>query len=220
MFRWYRNATRCYVYLADVPRTPSDTNKKTDARPWKVDFRGSRWFTRGWTLQELIALRSVEFFSCKWERLGDKVLLERLIHETTGIPHSALQGAPLSQFSVNERLLWREHRQTKLEEDAAYSLLGIFDVYIAPIYGEGTARAFERLMDEINRLEKCIRDLRLTDPCDDKKGIEDTGTMSLLLNPTSREGYYLSKKRLLKVPEAGRTSAMHCSLTKVNLHEV
>lgn len=80
----------------------------------------------------------------------------------------------MSRFSVNKRLLRREYRQTKLEDDAAYSLLGIFDDYIAPISGEGTARAFEWPMDEMNKLEKCIQDLRLTGPCDDKKRIEDT----------------------------------------------
>jgi hypothetical protein len=71
-------------------------------------------------------------------------------------------------------LSWIENRQTKLEEDKAYSLLGIFDVYVPPIYGEGMARAFKRLMDEIDKRDKCIHDLRLTDPGDDKKRIEDT----------------------------------------------
>ena len=67
-----------------------------------------------------------------------------------------------------------EHRQTKREEDKAYSLLGLFDVYIAPIYGEGTASAFKRLMDEVEKLEKCTQELHITDPRDDKKRIEDT----------------------------------------------
>jgi len=215
MFRWYQNATRCYVFLADVPRPPSDTDKQTNARPWEVDFQESRWFTRGWTLQELIAPRSVEFFSCKWERLGNKVSLEQLIYKMTGIPYSALQGAPLWQFGVNERLLWREHRQTKLEEDAAYSLLGIFDVYIAPIYGEGTAKAFGRLTDEINKLEKCIQDLRLSDPCDDKKRIEDTkgGLLEdsyrwILKNPDFQQWHNSPQSRLLWIkgdPGKGKT---------------
>ena len=174
MFRWYRNATRCYVYLSDVSSPPFDTNDEFHSRPWERDFRKSRWFTRGWTLQELLAPRSVEFFSQERKRLGDKTSLKQQIHEITAIPKSALQGALLSQFSVNERLSWIERRQTKLEEDKAYSLLGIFDVYIPPIYGEGTGTAFKRLLDEIDKLEKCIQDLRLTDPRDDKKRIEDT----------------------------------------------
>ena len=174
MFRWYRNATRCYVYLSDVSSPPFDTNDEFNPRPWEPCLRESEWFTRGWTLQELLAPRSVVFFSREGKRLGDKCSLERQIHEITGIPKSALQGIPLSRFNVQDRLSWRRTRKTRLEEDKAYSLLGIFDVYIAPIYGEGMESAFKRLREEINKLEKCIQDLRLTDPRDDKKRIEDT----------------------------------------------
>jgi hypothetical protein len=174
MFRWYRNATRCYVYLSDVSSPLFNTSDEVHPLPWEWDFRKSRWFTRGWTLQELLAPLSVEFFSQECKRLGDKSSLSEQIYEITGIPKLALQGARLSQFSVNDRLSWIERRQTKLEEDKAYSLLGIFDVYISPIYGEGTGSAFNRLLDEIGKIEKCIRDLRLTDPRDDKKRVEDT----------------------------------------------
>jgi hypothetical protein len=159
MFRWYRNASRCYVYLSDVSSPARDSNEEESTPLWESDFRKSRWFTRGWTLQELLAPSTVEFFSKEWKRLGDKTLLRQYIHETTGIPVPALQGAPLSQFSVDERLLWNKDRHTKLEEDRAYSMLGIFDVYIAPIYGEGTGRAFGRLLDEINKLSRCIQDV-------------------------------------------------------------
>jgi Cdc6-like AAA superfamily ATPase len=116
----------------------------------------------------------VEFFSRERIRLGDKTSLTQQIFEVTGIPHLALQGSPLSQFSVNERLRWKEHRHTKLKEDGAYSLSGIFDVDIAPVYGEGAEGAFRRLHDEIRKLEKCVQDIRHTDPRDDKKRIEDT----------------------------------------------
>lgn len=87
---------------------------------------------------------------------------------------SALEGASLSQFSVNERLSWMEHRDTKLEEDRAYSLLGIFGVSILPIYGEGTANAFKRLREEIEKLGECVRALHLTDPRKDKVRIEES----------------------------------------------
>ncbi|KAH8674523.1 hypothetical protein BGZ60DRAFT_468818 [Tricladium varicosporioides] len=160
MFRWYHKASRCYVYLSDVSKKRARDSEDT----WELDFRKSRWFTRGWTLQELLAPTSVEFFSQERRRLGDKSSLRQQIHEITNISHSALQGDRLSQFSVEERLRWIEHRETKLEEDKVYSLLGIFDVYILPAYGEGTASA----------RQKCIQDLRLTDPRDDKKRIEDT----------------------------------------------
>jgi len=128
MFRWYQNAAKCYVYLSDVSTTKRKANDGVSEFTWEPAFRVSRWFTRGWTLQELLAPTSVEFFSQEWKRLGDKLLLKKRIHKITGIPESAIQGAPLSQFSVNERLSWKENRHTELEEDRAYSLLGIFGV--------------------------------------------------------------------------------------------
>src|SRR5271155_352128 len=112
MFRWYRKATKCYVYLSDVSWKASDANDELCQQPLESEFRKSRWFTRGWTLQELIAPASVEFFSKDWEQLGNKASLERHIREITGIPVKALQGFPLSDFSVTERMLWTEKRAT------------------------------------------------------------------------------------------------------------
>jgi hypothetical protein len=142
MFRWYRNAAKCYVYLPDVPLAGSDTGAET----WMSHFRKSRWFTRGWTLQELLAPTSVEFFSESGHKLGSRESLEGEIHEITGIPFQALRGDPLSTFSIQERMSWTEKRQTKREEDMAYSLLGIFDLHMALIYGEGRERALARLL--------------------------------------------------------------------------
>jgi hypothetical protein len=120
MFLWYRNATRCYVYLWDVSTTTHKANERLAEFTWESAFRASKWFTRGWTLQELLAPPSVEFFSKERKRLGDKCFLQQQIHEITGIPKSALQGALLSQFGVNERLSWIDRRQTKYAEDKAY----------------------------------------------------------------------------------------------------
>ena len=148
MFRWYQNAAKCYVYLSDV-----STNDHDQADPslqsWQSAFRKSRWFTRGWTLQELIAPLSVEFFCSNGKRLGDKISLERQLHEITGIKIPALQGTAPSAFSVKDRMSWAENRQTKCEEDRAYSLLGIFDVSMSLIYGEGAEKAFERLKEKL-----------------------------------------------------------------------
>lgn len=174
MFRWYRDADRCYVYLSDVSSSLHITKEEVNAPLWDPELRASKWFTRGWTLQELLAPGLVKFFSQEWKELGDKTSLMQQICEITGVPHEALKGAPLSQFSVDQRLRWREHRKTKHEEDGAYSLFGIFDVDLAPVYGEGAAGAFGRLMHEIRKREKCIKDIRLSDPRDDKKRIEDT----------------------------------------------
>jgi hypothetical protein len=172
MFQWYRNAARCYAYLSDV----STAKRKVDSDTceWEFAFRRSKWFTRGWTLQELLAPRSIEFFSWQRKWLGNRNSLKQQIHEITGIPEAALRGELLSQFSVNDRLSWIQHRETKHEEDKAYSLLGIFGVYMPPIYGEGVGRAFDRLRDEIKKLEECTRDLHVTDPRRDKARIEET----------------------------------------------
>jgi hypothetical protein len=171
MFRWYQNATKCYVYLSDV----STAKQRVDNEcTWERTFRESRWFTRGWTLQELLAPTSVEFFSRERKKLGDKQALRKQLRTITGIHNAALEGAPLSQFSDKERFSWIHSRQTKDEEDKAYSLLGIFNVEMPLRYGEGSANAFRRLEEEIDQVNKCLRDLRPTDPRDDKKRIEDT----------------------------------------------
>jgi heterokaryon incompatibility protein (HET) len=154
MFTWYQNAAKCYVYLSDVSATKRKASDQLSERIWEPAFRGCRWFTRGWTLQELLAPAEVEFFSLEGKRLGDKKSLERQIHDITGIPGPALRGSPLSEFNVEERMSWTKTRQTKREEDRAYSLLGIFGVCIPLIYGEG-ADAFHRLQKEIYG-GKCI----------------------------------------------------------------
>jgi len=194
MFRWYRDAAKCYVYLSDVSR-----------HTWEAPFRDSRWFARGWTLQELIAPASVEFFSREGAHLGNKSSLEQDIHKITGIPVNALRGSPPSDFSVSERLAWMDKRETTRQEDKAYALLGLFDVYMPLIYGEGRENALKRLREEIGKALKgervrharigvvsrtltaavgvpedsakddaCLADLRNTDPRDDKRRIEQT----------------------------------------------
>jgi len=145
MFSWYQHSTRCYVYLSDVTAPPRT--------PWKAAFQKSKWFTRGWTLQELLAPSSVEFFTVDGDRLGDKRTLSQVIHQATAIPSRALETSPLrlSNFSIEERMSWAAGRETKREEDAIYSLLGLFDVHMPPIYGEGKANAFDRLELEMQR---------------------------------------------------------------------
>jgi hypothetical protein len=157
MFRWYRNAAKCYVYLSDISTNDRNQINHSFQWTWEPAFRKCRWFTRGWTLQELIAPPLVEFFSSEWQRLGDKKSLEQQIHEITGIAVQALQGRALSQFSITERMAWAEKRKTTCEEDKAYSLLGIFDIYMPLIYGEGTKNAFRRLQEEIDKCSSIDR---------------------------------------------------------------
>ena len=150
MFRWYQEAAQCYVYLADVSVQKRKADNENFQYPWEPLFQQSRWFTRGWTLQELIAPPTVTFFSKEENWLGDKKTLERHIHEITGVPIQALQGAPLHGFSKEDRLSWSRARHTTRKEDKAYSLLGIFGIFMVPNYGEGEENAFRRLRKEIN----------------------------------------------------------------------
>ncbi|KAH6703041.1 heterokaryon incompatibility protein-domain-containing protein [Leptodontidium sp. MPI-SDFR-AT-0119] len=90
MFRWYRNASRCYVYLSDVSTRKRKASDQSSEHTWELSFRESRWFTRGWTLQELLAPISVEFFCRESKRISSKSSLEQQIHEIIGIPKSAL----------------------------------------------------------------------------------------------------------------------------------
>jgi hypothetical protein len=146
MFRWYHKAVKCYVYLADVT-----TRKRNDEQvelSWKPAFRNSRWFKRGWTLQELLAPEHVEFFSREGVLLGDKMTLQYDIQEITQIPIAAFCGAVLTGFKEDERMRWAANRETTRPEDKWYCLLGIFGVFMTPIYGEGE-HASVRLKDEI-----------------------------------------------------------------------
>jgi hypothetical protein len=144
MFQWYQRAVRCYVYLSDVSKSVSEEEES-----WTLAFRKSRWFTRGWTLQELLAPSSVVFYSREGTRLGDKQSLERTINDITSIPIKALQGTSLSFFSVKERKSWAANRRTSRGEDAAFCLLGIFNVGLEAIYGTGRDYAMRRLDREI-----------------------------------------------------------------------
>ncbi|KAI8719736.1 HET domain-containing protein [Fusarium sp. LHS14.1] len=149
MFKWYRRSTICYVYLEDVPAMTLDQCIEQDSV-----FRSARWFTRGWTLQELIASPNINFFSNDWTPIATKPELALCISEITGIAWSCLlkgrlsKSHPLRRYSVAQRLAWASRRSTTRIEDQAYSLLGLFDITIPLVYGEGH-EAFTRLLGEI-----------------------------------------------------------------------
>jgi hypothetical protein len=145
MFRWYSNAKKCYAFLSDVAYPSLRLSQEQGRESWKEDFRSSRWFTRGWTLQELLAPYSLDFFSSDGYNLGTKASLGQVISEITRIPVEALYGQPLASFTIQERLCWQENRQTKEEEDIVYSMLGIFNVSMPVLYGEGKTKAQARL---------------------------------------------------------------------------
>jgi hypothetical protein len=151
MFSWYQRAMKCYVYLSDVHVAEEVTDTQAFRIAWEDAFRRSRWFTRGWTLQELLAPARVEFFSANGKQLGSKISLEQEIYEITQIPVRALRNCDLSEFSIDERMGWVGSRKTTVEEDRAYCLLGIFGVFLPLIHGEGEEYALNRLREEIQR---------------------------------------------------------------------
>ncbi|KAH6972105.1 heterokaryon incompatibility protein-domain-containing protein, partial [Ilyonectria sp. MPI-CAGE-AT-0026] len=171
MFSWYHDSQVCYAYLFDVP------TGKTEA------FAKSEWFTRGWTLQELIAPRKVQFFDSQWRMIGDRLSLLDSVVKVTAIDRRVLDRGRhhrlcpshvlhssgfmiscycdrgneypnfrelLSSFSVARRISWASTRVTTRVEDRAYALLGLFNVNMPLLYGEGT-KAFQRLQEEIIR---------------------------------------------------------------------
>ncbi|KAI0670844.1 heterokaryon incompatibility protein-domain-containing protein [Trametes maxima] len=142
MYAWYAGAAVCYAFLHDVD---------DDEDPaWEgSSFRGSEWFTRGWTLQELIAPRIVVFLSKNWSFLGTKESLSEALVAVTNIhPDVLAHRTPLDDVSVGERMTWASGRRTTRPEDEAYCLMGIFGVNMPTIYGEGR-QAFQRLQEEI-----------------------------------------------------------------------
>jgi len=140
MLKWCEEATICYVYLEDVDQIT----------PNAEDFLKSRWFTRGWTLQELLAPRSIEFYGRHWAYLGAKNDLVQHIVSASGVFETVvLVPWTLHTVSVAARMSWASRRKTTRGEDRAYSLLGIFDVQMPLLYGEGAEKAFIRLQQEI-----------------------------------------------------------------------
>ncbi|KAF2105893.1 heterokaryon incompatibility protein-domain-containing protein [Lophiotrema nucula] len=138
MYRWYADAKICYAYLTDV-----------NGMDWEA-FENSRWFKRGWTLQELLAPKTMRFYNSEWQYLGDKSSLGPRISKITGIDLDVLQNsARIPEYSIAERMSWAAGRETSRVEDRAYSLLGIFGIDDMPMmYGQGET-AFRRLQERI-----------------------------------------------------------------------
>ncbi|KAB5517437.1 heterokaryon incompatibility protein-domain-containing protein [Coniochaeta sp. 2T2.1] len=151
MFAWYRGCVVSYAYLVDVPDDVEewDVDNDEDGPDINSAFAKSRWFTRGWTLQELIAPDNVIFFSVGWVPIGRKVI--GTLSAITGIPLQCLDAKELPQASVAQKMSWAAGRKTTRREDRAYSLLGIFGVNMPMLYGESD-NAFVRLQEEILRL--------------------------------------------------------------------
>ncbi|KAK1828799.1 heterokaryon incompatibility protein-domain-containing protein [Podospora conica] len=142
MYAYYKRSEVCYIYLSDV--------RMSDDKPVYELIKDSRWFTRGWTLQELIAPSFLEVFDADWKLITPKEGVKEALSHAAGVPTFLMN--PLSTptgFCVAERMSWAAKRRTTREEDMAYCLMGLFDVHMTPIYGEGGPKAFRRLQMEI-----------------------------------------------------------------------
>ena len=174
MFSWYEKARVCCVYLADVEclteeilsvhyrlcGTPEHASESALDSRLARQFRESEWFTRGWTLQELLAPPVVRFYARDWQflhSLGEDFrnnTLTELISEATGISQDVLQSRAgswgLRSYSVAQKISWLASRKTTRVEDRAYCALGLFGIKMPLLYGEGEA-AWTRLQEEIVR---------------------------------------------------------------------
>ncbi|KXH69646.1 hypothetical protein CSAL01_06966 [Colletotrichum salicis] len=153
MWRWYQEAEICYAYLSDFVMPQVVNSQLPEEAASGVDFEDCRWFTRGWTLQELLAPNKVVFLDKYWTVCGTKVSLRKQISEITRISSHVLEDSSrLDRIPIASRMSWAAKRHTTREEDRAYSLFGIFDVNLPLIYGEGS-KAFYRLQEAI--LQDC-----------------------------------------------------------------
>ena len=143
MYRWYRDAAVCYVHLSDMKRC--EENGSIFSTNFQM-LQACRWFTRGWTLQELLAPQNVKFYDQDWVLIGTKTTMWRLLGRITGIKPEHLWKS--QEASVAQKMSWAAKRQTTRTEDLAYSLLGLFNVNMPLLYGEGE-KAFKRLQHEI-----------------------------------------------------------------------
>jgi hypothetical protein len=159
MYEWYARSAECYVWLEDYSGNLDDLHR-------------CAWFSRGWTLQEMLAPLRVIFLTAHWEIIGHKICIPRQrprcpckivgttpslgphiipwLVEASGIPEEYLSGRPAKRASIAERMSWASRRKTTRVEDQAYSLLGLFDINMPLLYGEGSS-AFRRLQEEIVR---------------------------------------------------------------------
>ncbi|KAM7209956.1 Heterokaryon incompatibility protein (HET) domain containing protein [Rhypophila decipiens] len=153
MYKWYSKSSVCYVYLEDFSPLPPGWHVSSST--WGP-FVASRWFSRRWTLQELIAPESVTFFANDWSDLGSKFSTRNILAEHTRVPKNVLRGVSPSVCSAAERMSWAAERETSREEDLAYSLLGIFGIHMPLLYGEGGPRVFQRLQEEIWKREEAF----------------------------------------------------------------
>jgi hypothetical protein len=131
MYAYYAKSDLCIAYLDDI----EDSAQELQQLDSNEDSYLNRaiWFTRGWTLQELIAPKDIYFYSKGWKQLGTKITMSREVSAASGVKEQILVGAALDQICVSEKMSWAAHRTTTRPEDRAYSLMGLFNVNMPPL---------------------------------------------------------------------------------------
>jgi len=188
MYRWYENARVCYTYLHDVSSSSFPTARNNERYPKSDGW--PEWFSRGWTLQEMIAPRDVQFFNKDWYPIGNKSALSLILQDITRVPQDILrEGLSSNRPCVAQIMSWAANRTTTRVEDRAYSLMGLLDMNMPMLYGEGK-KAFHRLQLEIIRAsndqsifawrcdEKMVRTCSIL--ADDPSFFEDCNEMELM----------------------------------------
>ncbi|KAF4637556.1 hypothetical protein G7Y89_g525 [Cudoniella acicularis] len=220
MYSWYRNASICYAYLADVPSKRfrfhiSPRFRSTD--PY------SAWFSRGWTLQELVAPLVVEFYAADWSKIGTKLDLKDEISSITGIATNILEGDDPFECNIAQRMSWASQRITSREEDIVYCLLGLFEVNMPLIYGEGESKAFARLQKEIMKISEDHTIFLWSPCCFPDHGRNDSGGL-LAISPTGfcrkvscrhHSGFQYSELKVLEPEDYSMLGASSVDATAV-----
>ncbi|KAF1955612.1 hypothetical protein CC80DRAFT_358549, partial [Byssothecium circinans] len=192
MYKWHQAARRCYVFLFDIAIPES--------------LPSCKWFTRGWTLQELVAPMDVAFFDREWRYLGSRFELADDLANITGIPKTVLnRTTPSFNHSVAQKMSWAAKRVTTREEDIAYCLFGIFEVNLPFLYGEGAERAFIRLQEQIMKESNdmtlfawqsehsdCFRGILARSP----REFAQAGAVTSILHPSQNPEFTVTNKGL------------------------
>ncbi|KXH48957.1 hypothetical protein CNYM01_05294 [Colletotrichum nymphaeae SA-01] len=210
MFRWYNRSWVCFAYLSDMDDLASSDT-------FLESLGDSRWFTRGWTLQELLAPKVVTFYNASWQLLGSKETLSRFLSSITGIDECILIGkASLLKVPVATRMSWASRRQTSRTEDSAYCLLGIFDINMPLLYGEGE-KAFARLQSEILQETNDLSLLAWTSTVSDPERREE---YSGLLAKSPSDFLVCSKIKLINMSRLSEDFEVGVTRTKFSIHAV
>lgn len=222
MYKWYENASVCYVFLEDYPAGQQEANEPFEELPEMWALHKSRWATRGWTLQELVAPKVVRFYTKDWQFMGEKrdPSVCKALMRATGIETGVLSShVRVAEISVANRMKWASKRLTTRPEDIAYCLMGLFGVNMPLLYGEGGIRAFIRLQEQILKEtdDESIFAWQLQPRDEDECAQDEDESMHGLL--ATSPSYFRNIRSIYLMPTVFRSSnSVPWSMTNRGLH--